>query len=501
MINKNELDQAFIKSFEDFSDVPSDAVWAGLEQQLVASNKHVIRSRRYKYLFFITLGALFIISSLFLMENWNSNNKSSQLLKNEQYNQEKSKILKHQAEIAIAESTNNPKTTVNAASKIQSHSSTTKNVDHSVENIPSTYIQLPISKNDHDQYFMLEKAKTKSIMASNHSHKQIIKYSSYSLEESQKTEQSMLNSNLSDELELVSGNILVDQSFTNKIGSRDNMHLPICETLSSRDFSFLTTNEPDLAISKSFAPTTHIRIPKRSFLSRLSVSPIVSYSTTFRSLNGESNEIIFFNFNEQQSNSWSYGAKIDIDLKKSWSLATGFYIQDLNTVYDHSVLSKYIGNNQAEAMLFTSFNTNGILFDLKNNQYSYGDLFDINGVFNQRTQWLQIPLLFGYEYTRGSFSLNLSSGITSSFFLSDKLSFVNRQDIVTNFKHISSESSGQTHFSYRGEINVHFYSLQQLDLFVGIHYQRAFTNAIKNKSSKLYPYLYGVHFGLRKQLF
>jgi hypothetical protein len=74
------------------------------------------------------------------------------------------------------------------------------------------------------------------------------------------------------------------------------------------------------------------------------------------------------------------------------------------------------------------------------------------------------------------------------------------KNIITDYKQTFSESSSQTFYSYRGELNLHYFPITNIDIFAGIHYQNALTSANKNKAIMFYPYQYGLQLGLMKYL-
>jgi hypothetical protein len=152
-------------------------------------------------------------------------------------------------------------------------------------------------------------------------------------------------------------------------------------------------------------------------------------------------------------------------------------------------------------MIFTSFNSNDIQFSLNNtNNLNIGDIRYITGNFNQEIKWLNIPIMIGYNYVKGKLGIDITSGFSTNIFLKDQIIFNDSKNIITDYKQTFSESSSQTFYSYRGELNLHYFPITNIDIFAGIHYQNALTSANKNKAIMFYPYQYGLQLGLMKYL-
>lgn len=471
MKNNKEIDNVFRQSFKDFHDSPSNSVWGGIEQKLLENNKHIHDKRKYRNVFFITLGLLFLVSSLFIW-GWNFPVSSSK---------SQTSVKGHQSSVVNPRYTNN-----NSQSSVIG----LKSSDKVKEDSDKTLRKEIITSQDAEI--------KKSIITHKKSENNSIYNETQINDNRVQTKENSLKS-FSKEHNTNKKGFYITNTLKENKNITKNKSVKSLNTLSKKVLFLKEHNTSTIfSIYKALIPTQIMLLPKQTFFSRFSFSPVTQYSITYRKIKGVEDELNFYNLNETRSSSFSYGAKIGIDIKKSWRVETGIFLQNIKINTHQLIASKYIGKGKTEAMLFTSYNTNEVQFILKNsNGLSNGDIVDVLGTFTQETRWINIPILIGYSIYKGKFGLDFSAGLTANIFLDNKIVFDNARNKTSSFIHTFSEMSSKFHFSYKGEINIHYYPVSHINLFAGIHYQNAISSANKNKSIGFYPYMYGLQLGTK----
>ena len=489
MIDRTELDHIFKESFSDFKDTPSSDVWAGIETQLINSNKQLHKNRGRKKLLFTLLGFLLLGSTLYFLvpnsanvisTNENPHLSNSTSLNNVSSNKHTTDILqqndirdnnKHQLTEEISYQ--------NKSFHIEKNNTQSNYIDKNSSHKPGSQIN-PNNLTKQEQNYNLGHPISTS------------KKSNYKLNHVENVN----NINTTKSIHSIDYTHSVKKSTFSK-DNIQNIKKERIQEISLLDFKsiklFKTTRSP-LDFMQSRVPIKIWTLQHTSFGHRLTIQAIYQYNHSYRYITGQGEE--FFDQRERQGNASSYGLRMDININNSWRIQSGLDFQNQSSYRDKMVESKYIGNKQSETLLSTSFNTNKVLFTLNNSDnLNIGELVSISGVFRQETKWISIPLNLIYRINKWHFAFDLSSGISTNLFLSDKINFKESQGKTLDFKHTFSESSAQTYLSYNGAIMIHYLNHSSLDLYIGFHYQNAFTSATKSKTIKYFPYLYGIQVG------
>ncbi len=468
MINKNDIDQIFRESFSDFKVTPSADVWAGLETQLVNSNNQIYKNRGRKKLLLVLFGLLFLGSALYISTIDFTNKISTDKYITDNFRQNNINKNKHQV---IRGSDQNISL-------------------HTIKN----NLRLD-SKDDIIGYEPIAQVKANKLIEQEP--KINTGYPPSALQRLN-DESNHTNDISNNDTELLY--IEHSQSASESKLAKNNGHnskkeriqdLPL---LDFKSIKSITTTSSQLDFVRSIVPVKIWPMQHTSFGHRMNIQALYQYNYSYRKITGQGKE--FFDQRERQGNDFSYGLRIDVNINRSWRFQSGLGLQNQSLYRDNMVESKYIGNNQSETLLSTSFNTNKVLFTLNTtDDFNVGELISITGIFRQETKWINIPLNLIYRIKKWHFAFDFSSGISTNLFLSDKIIFKESQDRTLDFRHTFSESSAQTYLSYNGAITIHYIKHPSLDLFIGFHYQNAFTSATKSKTIKYYPYLYGVQVG------
>jgi len=490
MINNNDIDKLFQQSLEDFSDTPSNMVWSGIETQLIERNKQVHSKRKYKTLFYLTLSLLIILSSLLLGLYFQKKDNAISNINTTSNN------LTHNI---FGKSTNTPevKTNKNLNNLNTANSSNIQSLNDNETQTqqlkPET--QKPILKNR-------DKSKTDDyVIKNNDDVKARVDLLNFENQDFNLQNKSGLFNKQLVEKEVKKYSYKIERNELSLVINESSRNLLNYSNLNTLD---LLVKKPELLSLKMPAIIPSIQtlgLTKRPFFSRISFSPTIDYSLSYRKLKGKTDQLNFFDLHEKRSYSLSYGAKIGIDINNNWRFEIGGFIQNFSLFSNLDIVSTYNGEGKVNAMVFTSFNTNDVQFILNNySDLNVGDVKYISGTFKQDIKWLNIPFMLGYGFYKGKLGLDISAGISANIFLDEKLSFYDSQNVISDYKQTFSETSNQMFYSYRGELNLHYFPITNFNIFAGIHYQNALTSANKNKSIGFYPYRYGLQLGVKSYL-
>ena len=469
MRDRTDIDYVFRESFSDFKVAPSDDVWIGLETQLKHSNKQIYKNRGRKRLLLVLFGFLFLGGALYMLTIESTDTISTNKYTNDSFPQNGINENKHQV-VSVGSGQNKSLDAVKNNLRFNSKGS---NID------PKPDAQVSANK------LIEQEAKINTV------------YPLSALERLNEESNHVIDlSNGDTDIFQIEHSYSASKSKLSKINGQYNEKERIQEPplLDFKSIKLYNTagSQPDFV--QSMMPVKIWPLQPNSFRHRIAIQAIYQYNYSYRKITGQGKK--FFDQRERQGNVHSYGLRIDISIDKSLRFQSGLDLQNQALYRGKMVESKYIGNNQSETLLSTSFNTNKVLFTLNNSEdLNIGELVSIAGVFRQETKWINIPLNLIYRIKKRHFAIDMSGGISTNLFLSDKIIFKESQKKTLDFMHTFSESSAQTYLSYNGGISVHYLNNSFLDLFIGLHYQNAFTSATKSKTIKYYPYLYGVQIG------